>query len=122
MLADGIAADPLHGADPAGAQLEAFIRANIAFIAAHPEHVRAVQQIAYNHGPVGGQEQDAAIGRLVTLFADGRTGAFRAFGNELMSVALRSAIDAMADRLLRGHDPDRCADELVQIFDRATRR
>lgn len=112
----------LDAASGASAQLEAFIRANIAFVAAHPRHVRAVQQIAANRTPVGGGERDAAIARLVTLFEDGqRTGAFGAFDPVLMSAALRASIDAMAERVIDGLDPGRCADELVALFDRATR-
>ncbi|MFG1709535.1 TetR/AcrR family transcriptional regulator [Nonomuraea sp. M3C6] len=112
----------LDAASGARAQLEAFIRSNIAFIAGHPDHVRAVQQIAFNSVPVGGQEQDAAIGRLAELFADGqRTGTFRAFDGMLMGAVLRSSIDGMAGRLVDGLDPEHCADELVEIFDRATR-
>ncbi|NUO99128.1 MAG: TetR family transcriptional regulator [Nonomuraea sp.] len=112
----------LDAASGAAAQLEAFIRANIAFVAAHPLHVRAVQQIAANRVPVGGPERDAAIARLVTLFEDGqRTGAFRAFDPVLMSTALRASIDAMAERVTDGLDPGHCADELAGLFDRATR-
>ncbi|MEV1170067.1 helix-turn-helix domain-containing protein [Nonomuraea sp. NPDC049784] len=112
----------LDAASGARAQLEAFIRANIAFIAAHPDHVRAVQQIAFNQVPIGGQERDAAIARLVALFTDGqRTGAFREFDGVLMSTVLRASIDRMADRLINGLDPDQCANELVELFDRATR-
>ncbi len=112
----------LEAASGARAQLEAFIRANIAFIAAHPDHVRAIQQIAHNQVPVGGREGDAAIARLVTLFSDGQhAGAFRTFDSTLMSTALRASIDAMAGRIVDGLDPDHCASELVEIFDRATR-
>ncbi|MFI7130595.1 hypothetical protein ACIBQ1_33240 [Nonomuraea sp. NPDC050153] len=65
---------------------------------------------------------DAAVGRLAALFADGqRTGAFRKFDGVLMGTALRASIDGVADRLVKGLDPDRCADELVELFDRATR-
>ncbi|MFI6928467.1 TetR/AcrR family transcriptional regulator [Nonomuraea spiralis] len=111
----------IEAASGARAQLEAFIRANVAFIAAHPAHVRAVQQIAFNRTPVGGGERDAAIGRLAALFEDGRrTGAFRAFDSVLMAMALRAAIDAVADGVAGGLDPDRCATELVDLFDRAT--
>ncbi|MEU6788479.1 TetR/AcrR family transcriptional regulator [Nonomuraea angiospora] len=120
--AAGFMRPSLDAASGARAQLEAFIRANIAFIAAHPEHVRAVQQIAFNQVPVGGDEQDAAVARLAALFAEGqRAGAFREFDGVLMGTALRASIDGVADRLVRGLDPGRCADELVEIFDRATR-
>ncbi|MER6583598.1 TetR/AcrR family transcriptional regulator [Nonomuraea sp. NPDC001023] len=111
----------IEAASGARAQLEAFIRANIAFIAAHPAHVRAVQQIAFNRAPVGGGERDAAIARLVALFEDGqRSGAFRTFDSVLMATSLRAGIDAVADRVAGGLDPDHCADELAELFDRAT--
>lgn len=113
----------IEAASGARAQLEAFIRANIAFIAAHPAHVRAVQQIAFNRAPVGGGERDAAIARLVALFDDGqRSGAFRAFDSVLMATSLRAGIDAVADRVAGGLDPGHCADELAELFDRATAR
>ncbi|MEU1726546.1 TetR/AcrR family transcriptional regulator [Nonomuraea sp. NPDC005692] len=113
----------IEAASGARAQLEAFIRANIAFIAAHPAHVRAVQQIAFNRAPVGGDERDAAIARLVALFEDGqRSGAFRPFDSVLMATSLRAGIDAVADRVAGGLDPDHCAAELADLFDRATAR
>ncbi|MEV7804093.1 TetR/AcrR family transcriptional regulator [Microbispora sp. NPDC088329] len=112
----------LLAAHGARAQMEAFIRSNIAFVARHPGHVRAVQQIAFNKAPVGGRDRDAAIARLVALLAEGqRTGAFRTFDCTVMGATLRSAIDTMAERVVDGLDPDVCADELVELFDRATR-
>ncbi|MBE3010750.1 TetR family transcriptional regulator [Microbispora sp. NEAU-D428] len=112
----------LQAATGARAQLEAFIRSNIAFVARHPAHVRAVQQIAFNKAPVGGRERDAAIARLVDLFADGqRTGVFRTFDCTVMAAALRASIDTMAERVVDGLDPGVCADELFELFDRATR-
>ncbi|NJP88755.1 helix-turn-helix transcriptional regulator [Nonomuraea sp. FMUSA5-5] len=112
----------LDAAAGARAQLEAFIRANLAFVARHPGHVRAVRQIAFNQAPVGGQERDAAISRLAGLLADGqRTGAFRPFDPVVMAAALRACLDTMAERVADGLDADACADELVELFDRATR-
>ncbi|MEV4392777.1 TetR family transcriptional regulator [Nonomuraea sp. NPDC049607] len=111
----------IEAASGARARLEAFIRANIAFIAAHPAHVRAVQQIAFGRAHVGDGEQDAAVARLAALFEDGQsTGAFRAFDSVLMATSLRACIDAVADRVAGGLDPGHCADELVDLFDRAT--
>ncbi|MEW9548117.1 TetR/AcrR family transcriptional regulator [Nonomuraea sp. NPDC050783] len=112
----------LEAATGPRAQLEAFIRSNLAFVAAHPTHVRAVQQIAFNQAPVGGPERDAALARLVALLADGqRTGAFREFDRTVMAAALRASLDTMAERVADGLDPGACADELVELFDRATR-
>ncbi|MEV4173932.1 helix-turn-helix domain-containing protein [Nonomuraea sp. NPDC049709] len=94
------------------AGLAAYIRASLDFAAARPEHVRALRQIACNTG------EQAADGWLAELFEGGqRAGAFREFDAELMSTVLRASIDGVAERL----DPEGCADELVEIFDRATR-
>ncbi|MDR8414838.1 TetR/AcrR family transcriptional regulator [Nonomuraea sp. 3-1Str] len=112
----------LDAADGARAQLEAFIRANIAFIAANPDHVRAVQQLAHHGTPVGQDESEAAVDRLAELLAGGqRTGSFRPFEPRLMAATVRSAIDGAAGRLAEGMDARLCADELAETFDRATR-
>ncbi|MFC5835796.1 TetR/AcrR family transcriptional regulator [Nonomuraea insulae] len=94
------------------ARLEAYIRASLGFAAARPEHVRALRQIWCNTGgPI-------ADGWLDGLFEGGqRAGAFRGFDPAVMSAVLRASIDEVAERL----DPGACADELVKIFDRATR-
>ncbi|WP_219469445.1 TetR/AcrR family transcriptional regulator [Nonomuraea rhizosphaerae] len=102
--------------------LQAYIRSNVAFVAAHPDHVRAVQQIALNAAAAGGQEADEGVARLVAMFDDGqRTGAFRAFDSTIMAATVRAALDVVAERLVRGLDPELCADELAETFDRATR-
>jgi AcrR family transcriptional regulator len=112
----------LDAAQGARESLAAYIRANVAFIAAHPAHVRAVQQIVFNTPSVPSEEGDAAISRLAALFVDGqRTGSFRTFHSVLMASTLRAALDAAADRLINGLDPHLCADELAETFDRATR-
>jgi len=109
-------------AEGPAAKLAAYLRANIEFIAAKPDHVRAVQQIVLSQASVPDEEADGAIARLVGLFAEGqRSGAFRPFDPTLMAVTLRAAIDAVAGRLVAGADPQLCADELTETFDRATR-
>ncbi|MGZ0149464.1 TetR/AcrR family transcriptional regulator [Kribbella sp. WER1] len=106
-------------ADPAG-KLAAYIRSNIQFIADHPEHVRAVQQIVYAAVPT--EEADSAVARLAVLFEDGqRAGAFRTFDATLMAHTVRAAIDASADRLIAGADPTHYAGELTELFHQATR-
>ena len=58
----------------------------------------------------------------MAVFDDGRrTGTFRSFDSAIMATTLRAAIDAVADRLVDRLDPELCADELVETFDRATR-
>jgi AcrR family transcriptional regulator len=111
----------LDAAEGPAEQLAAYIRTNVEFIAARPEHVRAVQQIAFGSGPVPSDEGDAAVARLVGLFDEGqRSGAFRSFDSTLTAVVLRAAIDAVAGRLITGADPVHCADELVATFAKAT--
>jgi AcrR family transcriptional regulator len=112
----------IEAADGPAAKLAAYLRANIEFIAAKPDHVRAVQQIVLSQATVPDEEADGAIARLVSLFDEGqRSGDFRPFDSALMAVTLRAAIDAVAGRLVAGADPRRCADELTEIFHRATR-
>ncbi|HWD79303.1 MAG TPA: TetR/AcrR family transcriptional regulator [Kribbella sp.] len=101
-------------------KLAAYIRSNIQFIADHPEHVRAVQQIVYAAVPT--EEADAAVTRLAVLFEEGqRAGAFRTFDPTLMAHTVRAAIDAAANRLVAGADPSHYADELTELFHQATR-
>jgi len=112
----------LDAADGPAAKLAAYIRSNVEFIATRPDHVRAVQQIVFGQVPVPSEEADSAIARLIGLFAEGqRSGAFRTFDALLMAVTLRAAIDVVAGRLVGGADPKLCADELTEIFHRATR-
>ncbi|WP_405058590.1 TetR/AcrR family transcriptional regulator [Kribbella sp. NBC_01505] len=113
----------IDNADGPGGKLAAYIRSNVAFVAARPNHVRAVQQIVVGAAEVPSEEADGAVTRLVALFDDGqRTGAFRKFDTLLMAVTLRAALDAAAGRVIAGADPATCAQELAEIFDRATRK
>lgn len=112
----------LDAAEGPAAKLAAYIRSNVEFIATRPDHVRAVQQIVFGQVPVPSEEADGAIARLAGLFVEGqRSGEFRTFDAPLMAVTLRAAIDVVAGRLVGGADPKLCADELTEIFHRATR-
>jgi AcrR family transcriptional regulator len=113
----------IEAADGPAGKLAAYIRSNVEFVAARPDHVRAVQQIVFGAAAVPGEEADGAVARLVTLFDDGqRLGDFRSFDSLLMAVTVRAAIDAVAGRVIAGADPELCARELVALFDHATRR
>ncbi|GHF35114.1 MULTISPECIES: TetR/AcrR family transcriptional regulator [Streptomyces] len=103
--------------------LAAVIRANVAFIADHVPEVRALQQILLNGG-TGAYERHHTEGlkRLARLFADGqRAGVFRSFDPQVMAASLRASIDSTAPLLSAGHDPDTCANELADLYDRAVR-
>ncbi|MCO5998101.1 TetR/AcrR family transcriptional regulator [Actinoallomurus rhizosphaericola] len=129
-VADQVVADAeaymrpaLDAATGARDLLAALIRANVAFIADHTPQVRALQQIFLNGGLGDWQRHHIdSVNRLAGLFADGqRTGAFRSFDPQVMAAALRASIDSVSPLLSAGLPPGRCADELVEIFDRSTR-
>ena len=104
-------------------KLAAYIRANVEFIAAHPAHIRAVQQIAHNAPPAPDGSHDTAVELLAELFEQGRrAGEFRTFDTRLMAISLRATIDTIATRLLSGLDPAIAAQELITTFDLATRK
>jgi AcrR family transcriptional regulator len=113
----------LDAATGARARLAAFIRANVAFMAAHPEQLRALEQIILNGGHAWDQHHIESLDALAALFVEGqRTGAFRPGNSQVMAAALRAALDGMHRLLSSGLEPVECADELVELFDRATRR
>jgi AcrR family transcriptional regulator len=117
VLADAAAfARPaLDAAPDARARLLAYVRAHVAYAAAHPDRVRAVRQIAVN---AGSPDYEAAVGEVATLLADGqRTGAFRSFDPALMAAVFRAGLDVLPELPY----PDRYADELADTVDRATR-
>jgi AcrR family transcriptional regulator len=128
-IADKIAGDgetymrpALDAATGAREVLTALIRANVAFIADHPDEVRAVRQITLNGSDVWETHHLESLKRVAAFFADGqRTGAFRPFVPEVMAMTLRAAIDNVYTPLSAGIAPDVCANELIDLFDRATR-
>jgi AcrR family transcriptional regulator len=105
----------------ARARLAAIIRANVAFMASHLEQMRALQQIILNGGHAYDRHHIESLDRLADLFAEGRrSGAFRPCDPQIMAAALRASIDSTYGPLSAGVDPDLCANELVELFDRAT--
>ncbi len=130
-VADQIAADAeasiqsaLAAATIARELLATVIRANVAFIAGHLPQVRALQQILLNGGHgVWERHHIESLDGLARLFAQGqRTGAFRPFDPHVMAAALRASIDSVVPLLAAGLDPGPCGNELVELFDRATRQ
>jgi AcrR family transcriptional regulator len=111
----------LDAATGARELLAAHIRSNTAFIAGHLKQIRALQQIVFNGGHVWDRPYAESLYRLASLFADGqRTGAFRPCNPQIMAATLRAALDAMYAPLSTGLHPDECANELIELFDRAT--
>lgn len=103
------------------ALLAAVIRASVAFIARHMAEGRALQEIILTGEDAWEKHHKQSVQRLTRLFADGqRAGAFRDFDPQIMATALRAAIDSMYQPIAAGTDPMTCAQELVELFDRAT--
>src|SRR3569833_2433100 len=87
----------LAAAPDARATLKAYIKTNLAFIHSHPDHIRAVMEIAATARDLGDPSTVDAVGLLAKLFEDGQAhGEFRAFDPRVMAVSLRAAIDAAA--------------------------
>ncbi len=102
--------------------LAAVIRASVAFTAGHMAEGRALQEIVRNGEDAWDKHHEHSVQRLTRLFSDGqRKGAFRDFDPQIMATALRAAIDSVYQPLAAGRDPVACANELVDLFDRATR-
>ncbi len=112
----------LEAANGARELLATVIRANVEYIAGHLPQVRALQQILLNGGHgVWQRHHIESLNGLARLFTEGqRTGAFRPFDPQVMAAALRASIDSVVPLLSAGLDPDLCANELVELFDRAT--
>ena len=111
----------LDAAADAQETLAAVIRTTVAFMARHLDEMRALQQIILNGGHAWDDHHAESLSRLTGLFAEGqRSGAFRAGDPQLMAAVLRAALDGMYMPLAAGRDPDHCAAELVELFDRAT--
>ncbi|MGW8374944.1 TetR/AcrR family transcriptional regulator [Streptomyces sp. ODS28] len=112
----------LDEAEGARATLSAFIRANVRFMADHLAQMRALQQLIVNGGEAWAQPHAEALDRLTGLFAEGsRTGEFRPCDPRVTATALRAALDGMYEPLAAGAEPDACAGELAELFDRAVR-
>ena len=102
--------------------LAAVIRASVTFTARHMAEGRALQEIILGGGDAWEKHHQQSVQRLTRFFADGqRAGAFRDFDPQIMATALRAAIDSMYQPLAAGRDPTTCANQLVELFDRATR-
>ena len=115
----------------ARARLRAYIEASTALLAAHPNHLRALIEVAGNL-PQDGADRAALIAR-VDATLDFHTnyireaqaaGEFRAFDPRVMVIAIQGAIDAVVARKTREPDLDAaaCGRELADLFDHATRK
>jgi len=123
---------PRIEAEKTGAgMLRAFIESNLVFLAENRNHVLATVEIALNARAADGSRvfgprfNDAAVASMQGLLSTFQeAGEFRAdFDPQVMAMAIRAAIDAMAPRLARdpGLDVGHYAREIADLFVRATR-
>lgn len=112
-------------------QLRAYIRAHVAYISAHLNQMRAIMEIVRNVRTEEGKPRYSAPAAepvraaLEALLRKGQqAGEFCDFDVRVMAVTIRSAIDALSPYLIANPqvDAERYAQELVTLFDRATRK
>ncbi len=121
---------PVNRQTTARAALRTFIEASVAFLATHPNHARAVMNIiragrtsdgAPAFDPAVVQPRQAGF-RSVLEWGQ-REGEFRPFAVGVMVETITEALDAIPPQLAAapGLDLTAYANELVELFDRATR-
>src|SRR6266567_2719673 len=125
------AVTPQIAAQPtAQRRLQAYIRSAVDYIGTHRTWMVALLEIALNFRTADGKlryrgTEEWILTALEALLHQGQEeGEFRAFDLRVMAVTIRQAIDAVAP-LLAAHptlDTDSYAQELVTLFDRATRK
>ena len=125
------AVTPQIAAQPtAQLRLQAYIRSAVDYIGSHRMRMVALLEIALNFRTADGKlryrgTEEWILTALEALLRQGQEeGEFRAFDLRVMAVTIRQAIDVVAS-LLAAHpnlDTDSYAQELVTLFDRATRK
>jgi hypothetical protein len=120
----------------AAGKLRAYIRANGAFIATHRAQALALLDIWTSFRTSTGLRLDEAAAQapppddlagldpMAILQLGQQTGEFRSFSAPALAIAVRQAIDGAVLQLARDAAFDVLAycEELVEVFDRATRR
>jgi AcrR family transcriptional regulator len=117
----------------ATAKLNAYIRASVGYFVTYRVHLAALTQIGASYQPGDGRRVDelglspelgeelVALDPTAILLAGQRDGEFGEFAIESMSIALRGAVNAAVEKILRVPDFDAGAysEDLVDIFGRA---
>jgi TetR/AcrR family transcriptional regulator, fatty acid metabolism regulator protein len=133
LYAEGAAymAPPVEAETSAAGKLRVYIASNIEFIGSRPRHVLAVAKLQLEyHDPVSGVPwgehlREAAVDDVERILRRGqRKREFRDFSPHMVALAIRAAIDEVAAQMVLhpGFDLRSCTDELVTLFDLATRR
>jgi AcrR family transcriptional regulator len=106
------------------ARLGAYIRSNLAFMAEHPDALRALIEVVV-HTPAPNpyaQQHQVAIAQLEAMVAAGvQSGEFARVDPAVVALAIRGAIDAVPGRLAVDPDLDLagCGEQLTSLFQRA---
>ena len=126
------AVTPQIAAQPtATLRLQAYIRSAVDYIGTHRMRMVALLEIALNFRTAdgklryGGTTEEWILTALEALLRQGQEeGEFRAFDLRVMAVTIRRAIDAVAPLFAANPnlDVESYAQELVTLFDRATRK
>ncbi|MFI6042874.1 TetR/AcrR family transcriptional regulator [Nocardia sp. NPDC051321] len=127
----------IEAEETAVGKLRAYIRSNGEFIHTHRNHALAMLDMWTSYRSTAGQrldqvmaareplQEDSSALDLAAIFELGqRTGEYRAFAVQPMTIAVRQGIDGAVIQSSRdpGFDVPRYCEELVTIFDLATRR
>jgi AcrR family transcriptional regulator len=124
-----VGARVMQAGDPRS-MLEAYVRGVLAFIRDHPARMSALMSVFLEfRTDEGGRSYEASDEATVTghlehmLQAGQEAGQFRAFDLSVMATTIQRAVDGVPFLLQMrpGLDLDHYADELVDLFDRATR-
>jgi AcrR family transcriptional regulator len=114
----------------ARSRLRAYLTGVVEFIATHPAQMRALMAIFLEFHPADGPgsydsgTERGVLGHLEEILRAGqRAGEFRAFDTFVMASTVQRAVDGLPFLLRTRPDLDLAAyaDELVTLFDRATR-
>lgn len=125
------AVTPQIAAQPTAAlMLQAYIRSAVDYIGTHRMQMVALLEIALNFRTADGKlrysgTEEWILTALESLLRQGQEeGEFRAFDLRVMAVTIRRAIDAVAPLFAANPnlDVEPYAQELVTLFDRATRK
>lgn len=128
--AAGIVGPAIQRETTARGKLAAYIRANIAYFDTHRTHLAALTQIGTGFATADGRrledlplsaeiaERVAALDPLTILTSGQADGEFGDFPVESMAIALRGAVNAVVEKILRQPEFDAMSygEDLVRIF------
>lgn len=116
----------LAGVSSATAALRTYIEANVEFIGAHREQMKALLEIFMNGGfDYGPATERAVLSPIEQILIDGqRSGDFRAFDTSVLATLVQRAVDGLPFALAAdpGLDVHAYGAEVVTAFELATRR